>query len=72
MFDTKEYFLFREELLRNSVFADGTGYSDSLLLDNVLSDLLETKLIDSEDVNQCYFNQKVDDIHLKMDAWSVN
>ena len=47
MFDTKEYFLFREELLRNSVFADGTGYSDSLLLDNVLSDLLETKLIDS-------------------------
>lgn len=70
--ETKEYFSYRKELLNNSVFPDGGGYADSLLLDNVLSDLLETKLIDSEDINNCFYNSSLDGVHLKVDAYCIN
>jgi len=70
--ETKEYFAYRKELLNNSVYADGGGYADSLLLDNVLSDLLETKLIDSEDINNCFYNSSLDGLSLKVDAYCIN
>lgn len=70
--ETKEYFAFRKELLSNSVYPDGGGYADSLLLDNVLSDLLETKLIDSEDINNCFYNSSLDGVSLKIDAYCIN
>lgn len=70
--ETKEYFAYRKELLSNSVYPDGGGYADSLLLDNVLSDLLETKLIDSEDINNCFYNSSLDGVSLKVDAYCIN
>ncbi|MDX6746830.1 AIPR family protein [Polaribacter sp. PL03] len=70
--ETKEYFSYRKELLNNSVYPDGGGYADSLLLDNVLSDLLETKLIDSEDINNCFYNSSLDGVFLKVDAYCMN
>ena len=70
--ETKEYFAYRKELLNNSVYTDGGGYADSLLLDNVLSDLLETKLIDSEDINNCFYNSSLDGLSLKVDAYCIN
>lgn len=70
--ETKEHFLFRSELLNNAVYPDGTGYSDSLLLDNILSDLLEAKLIDSEDINNCFYSADLDGLSLKVDAYCVN
>ena len=41
--ETKEYFAYRKELLNNSVYADGGGYADSLLLDNVLSECIHSE-----------------------------
>lgn len=70
--DTKEYFSYRKELLENSVYPDGEGYADSLFLDNILSDLLETKLIDSEDINNCFHNSVLDGSQLKIDAYCIN
>src|SRR5690554_5657340 len=70
--DSKEYFQYRKELLNNSVYPDGGGYADSLFLENILSDLLETKLIDSEDVNGCFYNSILDDTQLKVDAYCIN
>jgi hypothetical protein len=70
--ETKEYFAYRKELLENSVYPDGGGYADSLFLDNILSDLLETKLIDSEDINNCFHNSCLDGSSLKVDAYCIN
>jgi hypothetical protein len=70
--ETKEYFAYRKELLENSVYPDGGGYADSLFLDNILSDLLETKLIDSEDINNCFHNSYLDGNSLKVDAYCIN
>ena len=70
--ETKEYFAYRKELLNNSVYTEDGGYADSLLLDNVLSDLLETKLIDSEDINNCFYNSSLDGLSLKVDAYCIN
>ncbi|GAA4241662.1 AIPR family protein [Winogradskyella damuponensis] len=70
--DTKEYFSYRKELLESSVYPDGGGYADSLFLDNILSDLLETKLIDSEDINNCFHSSILDGSKLKVDAYCIN
>lgn len=70
--DIKEYFLFREELLNNAVYPNDGGYADSFLLDNILSDLLETKLIDSEDINNCFHSSVLNDTELKVDAYCIN
>lgn len=70
--DTKEYFLYRKELLESSVYPDGEGYADSLLLDNILSDLLENKRIDSEDINNCFHSSVLDGSQLKVDAYCLN
>ena len=70
--EIKEYFNYRKELLDNSVYPDGGGYADSLLLENVLSDLLETKLVDSEDVEGCFHSSDLDGSCLKVDAYCVN
>ena len=60
---TEEHLNFRQELLDQSKDDDGF-INQSLLLSEVLPSMLDAKLIDSEDWNNCYYFSSKENLSL--------
>lgn len=67
--EINDFFSYRENLLDDS--RDEFGFiSEQLILSQVLPMMLEAKLVDSEDYNDCYFFSSAE--NLKINAYAVN
>ena len=65
----EEYFKHRTELIKDSTDEDGV-ISEESFISVVLPSLLESKLIDSEDVTHSYFENKNEKI--KVNGYNIN
>src|ERR1700756_892581 len=65
----QEYLNYRKDLLDGA--KDDEGFvQQSLLLSQILPSMVDAKLLDSEDWNDCYFSNAAD--HLKINGYTVN
>ena len=69
--EVKEYFKLRTDLIEESIDEDGV-FSKEGFLSNILPDLVETKLLDSEDFTPSYFNGTLDKHKLKINGYTIN
>ena len=69
--EAKEYFEIRNELIESSIDEDGV-FSEDTFLYKVLPDLIEVKMIDSEDITFSYLNTKLDNNKIKINGYTLN
>jgi len=69
--EKKEYLKLREDLLEDSKDSDGV-FSEEYFLSNILPDLQETKLIDSEDLTFAYLKTVHENVTIKNNASCIN
>jgi hypothetical protein len=62
---------FRQEALKDSTDSKGV-LSQELYLDEVLPGIVEAKLLDSEVLEYTFFEKKIDDKKLKINAYTIN
>ena len=69
--EAKEYFELRTELIENSIDEDGV-FSEETFLYRVLPDLMEVKMIDSEDINYTYLKTSHEGNKIKINGYTLN
>ncbi len=69
--EAKEYFGVRQELIESSKDEDGV-FSEESFLYRVLPDLMEVKMIDSEDINYTYLKTTIDGNDIKINGYTIN
>lgn len=69
--EAKEYFEIRNDLIENSIDEDGV-FSEETFLYKVLPDLMEVKMIDSEDINYSYLKTSIDENKIKINGYTLN
>ncbi len=69
--EIKEYLNYRLDLLKESNDEDGFT-NESLFLDTIMSDMLDAKLVDSEDLTDTYINTLIDGAPIKINGYLIN
>ena len=69
--ELKEYFGLRNDLIENSIDEDGV-FSEDTFLYKVLPDLMEVKMIDSDDITFSYVKTSLDGHNLKINGYTIN
>ena len=69
--ELKEYFKVRTDLIEDSIDEDGV-FSKEAFLSNILPELVETKLLDSEDFNPSYYSGIQDNQKMKINGYTIN
>jgi hypothetical protein len=69
--EVKEYLRLRNELIESSIDEDGV-FSEDTFLYKVLPDLIEVKMIDSEDITFSYLNTNLDNNKIKINGYTLN